>query len=76
MLVLSRKKQQSIIIGENIEISVLEIQGDQVRLGISAPKNVSVHRKEVFLEIQEENRRAAEPRTIDLDGIFKNSGQS
>lgn len=60
MLVLTRKKDQSIVIGDNIEITVLEIQGDQVRIGVKAPKNVAVHRKEIYLEIQEENRRAAE----------------
>ena len=60
MLVLTRKKDQSIVVGDSIEITVLEIQGDQVRIGISAPKNVSIHRKEVYLEIQEENRRAAD----------------
>lgn len=60
MLVLTRKKDQSIIIGDNIEITVLEIQGDQIRIGIDAPKNVAIHRKEVYLEIQEENKKAAQ----------------
>lgn len=60
MLVLTRKKGQSIMIGNDIEIAVVDIQGDQVRLGINAPKNVAIHRKEVFLEIQEENKKAAE----------------
>ncbi|NLC69673.1 MAG: carbon storage regulator CsrA [Clostridiaceae bacterium] len=60
MLVLTRKKDQSIVIGDGIEITVLDIQGDQVRLGVRAPKNVPVHRKEIYLEIQEENRKAAE----------------
>ncbi|NLM27969.1 MAG: carbon storage regulator CsrA, partial [Clostridiaceae bacterium] len=50
MLVLSRKKGQSIMIGNDIEISIVEIQGEQVRLGISAPREVSVHRKEVYEE--------------------------
>jgi len=59
MLVLTRKKNESIVIDENIEICVIEISGDQVRLGIKAPKSVSIHRKEVFEEIQEENRQAA-----------------
>jgi carbon storage regulator len=52
MLVLTRKKHQSIMIGENIEISVLDVIGDKVRIGIQAPREVSVFRKEVFLEIQ------------------------
>ncbi|HOJ10379.1 MAG TPA: carbon storage regulator CsrA [Clostridiales bacterium] len=64
MLVLTRKKDQSIVIGDNIEISILEIVGDQVRIGIDAPKNVAIHRKEIYLEIQEENRKAAESNTI------------
>lgn len=52
MLVLTRKKHQSIMIGDNIEISVLDVIGDKVRIGIQAPREVSVFRKEVFLEIQ------------------------
>lgn len=71
MLVLTRKKDQSIIIGDNIEITVVDIQGDQVRLGINAPKNVSVHRKEIFLEIQEENKKASEVNVSVLKDIFK-----
>lgn len=71
MLVLTRKKDQSIVINDNIEVTVLEIQGDQVRLGIRAPKSVSIHRKEVFLEIQEENRKAAEVKNINLKDIMK-----
>ena len=64
MLVLTRKKGQSIIIGDNIEIAVIDIQGDQVRIGINAPKNVAIHRKEVYLEIQEENRKAAGSKAV------------
>ncbi|NLP07108.1 MAG: carbon storage regulator CsrA, partial [Clostridiaceae bacterium] len=59
MLVLTRKRDQSIVINENIEITVLDIQGDQVRIGIDAPREVSIHRKEVFVQISEENRKAA-----------------
>ncbi len=51
MLVLSRKKNESIIINDDITITVVEIRGDKVRLGIVAPKNVSVHREEVYLAI-------------------------
>jgi len=65
MLVLSRKKEQSIVIGDNIEITIIDIQGDQVRIGINAPKNVIIHRKEVYLEIQEENKKAARSKTVD-----------
>ena len=73
MLVLARKKDQSIVINDNIEITILEVQGDQVRIGINAPRNVSIHRKEIFLEIQEENRKASEVRNIPLGDIFKKS---
>ncbi len=56
MLVLSRKKDESIIIGDNITVSVIEIRGDKVRLGVEAPREVSVHRNEVWLAIQREKR--------------------
>lgn len=58
MLVLSRKINESIIIGDHIEIIVLSIEGDQVKLGIVAPKNVKVHRSEVYKAIQEQNKAA------------------
>lgn len=58
MLVLGRKKGESIIIDDNIEITVTAIEGESVKLGISAPKHITIHRKEVYLEIQEENKRA------------------
>ena len=56
MLVLTRKPDQSIMIGDEIEITVLEVRGEQVRLGIRAPRTVAVHRKEVFEQIQQGNR--------------------
>lgn len=59
MLALSRKLQESIIIGDNIEITILSISKDQVKLGISAPKSVPVHRKEIYIQIQDENKQAA-----------------
>ena len=59
MLVLTRKKEQALMIGDNIEVRILDIQGDQIRLGVEAPKNVKVYRKEIYLEIQEENMNAA-----------------
>lgn len=52
MLVLTRKIGQSIVIGDDIEVVVLEVRGEQVRVGIRAPKNVSVHRKEIYEQIQ------------------------
>ena len=55
MLALTRKKGESLVVNNNIEITVLEIRGDQIKIGISAPKNVPVYRKEVYLQIQKEN---------------------
>lgn len=71
MLVLSRKKDQGIIIGENIELTIIEIQGDQVRIGIKAPKNVPIYREEIFLEIQNENKKAANTGVVKLEDIIK-----
>ncbi len=59
MLVLTRKLNQSIKIGDEVEITVIEVRGDQVRLGVTAPRDVAVHRKEVYLQIQQENRAAS-----------------
>lgn len=73
MLVLSRKRNQSIIINDNIEITIIEVQGDQVRLGIKAPKNVSIYRKEIYLEIQAENEKASSSGMTGLDAILKNT---
>lgn len=58
MLVLSRKKGDSIIIQDNIEIKIIEISGDQVKIGIKAPKDVSIHRKEIHYQIKEENKNS------------------
>ena len=55
MLALTRKKGESLVVNNNIEITVLVIRGDQIKIGISAPKNVPVYRKEVYLQIQKEN---------------------
>ena len=59
MLALTRKKGESIILNNDIEISVLELRGDQVKIGINAPKEVPVYRKEVYLQIQKENEAAS-----------------
>ncbi|EQA35274.1 carbon storage regulator [Leptospira inadai serovar Lyme str. 10] len=59
MLVLARRTNESIIIGDDIEIVIVDIKGDQVKIGVKAPKEVSVHRAEVYREIQAENRKAA-----------------
>ncbi|MDR1637521.1 MAG: carbon storage regulator CsrA, partial [Treponema sp.] len=60
MLILSRKVNEKIMIGEDISVSIIEVRGDQVRLGVDAPKTVKVFRQEVFDAIREENRAAAE----------------
>ena len=59
MLVLTRKLGESIAIGDDIKVSIIEIKGKQVRLGIQAPQHTAVHREEIFQRIQEENRMAA-----------------
>lgn len=59
MLVLSRQRDESIIVGDNVQITIVDIRGDKVRLGIEAPPDIPVHRKEVFDAIQRENRKAA-----------------
>lgn len=73
MLALTRKKGESIIIGDNIEVVILGIQGDQVKLGIEAPKSISVHRHEIYQQIQEANKDAATNTDVDLiKDLFKN----
>lgn len=64
MLALTRKKGESLVINNNIEITVLEIRGDQIKLGIMAPKEVPVYRKEVYLQIQKENEAS-----LQVDGL-------
>jgi carbon storage regulator len=59
MLVLSRQKDESIIIGDDVEITIVDVRGDKVRLGITAPKNISVHRKEIYEAIQKEKAEKA-----------------
>ncbi len=71
MLVLSRQKDQTIMIGDNIEITVVDIRGDKVRLGISAPAAIPVHRKEVYDAIKLENKRAAAVRLEDITELPK-----
>ena len=72
MLALSRKKDEAIVINDDIEITVIEIKGDQVKLGISAPKSVPVYRKEVYLQIQQANKEAAGSVDIkDIQSLFK-----
>lgn len=59
MLVLSRQRDESIVINDNVVVTIVDIRGDKVRLGIEAPKEVAVHRREVYEAIQRENLRAA-----------------
>jgi len=59
MLVLTRKPEQSIVVGSEIEITILEVRGEQVRVGIRAPRAIPIHRKEIFEQIREANRTAA-----------------
>ena len=72
MLALSRKKDEAIVINNNIEITVLEVKGDHVKLGISAPKSVQIYRKEVYLQIQESNRESADVSAVEgLKKLFE-----
>lgn len=64
MLALSRKKNEALVINNNVEITVLEIKGEQVKLGISAPREVPVYRKEVYVQIQDANQES-----VNVDGI-------
>ena len=65
MLALSRKKNEAIVINNNIEITVLDIRGDQIKLGISAPKEIPIYRKEVYIQIQNENKEATDVAGLD-----------
>lgn len=71
MLVLTRHTDQSIVIGHDIVVTVLEVRGDQVRLGIRAPRNVQVHREEVYAELRRANEGAASPSPEAL-GLLRN----
>lgn len=67
MLVLSRQRDETIMIGDDIEITVVDIRGDKVRLGISAPSSIPVHRKEVYDAIKRENKEASQVRIEDVN---------
>jgi carbon storage regulator len=71
MLVLTRKPNQSIVIGDDIELTVIEVRGDQVRIGIEAPKSISVHRKEIYEQIKAQNLRASAVDKEAVDTIDK-----
>ena len=65
MLALTRKKGESLVINHNIEISVLEIRGEQVKIGVTAPGSIPIYRKEVYLQIQEENKAALQAENLE-----------
>jgi carbon storage regulator len=69
MLVLSRQRDESIVIGDNIVVTIVDVRGDKVRLGIEAPREISVHRREVYDAIQRENQQAAQIRPEDARRI-------
>lgn len=73
MLALSRKRDEAIVINDDIEVTVIEIKGDQVKLGISAPKSVPIYRKEVYLQIQNANKEAA--KSVDIKELNKFFGK-
>ena len=69
MLILKRKKNESIIIGDSVEIKVTDIQGDSVKLGITAPKDISIFREEIYRQIKESNIQSAGLKDADVDSI-------
>jgi carbon storage regulator len=69
VLVLTRRANQSIMIGSDVVVTILEVRGDQVRVGIRAPRHVDVHREEVFAELKRANRSAASPNPAALDAL-------
>jgi carbon storage regulator len=71
MLVLSRQRDESIIIGDNIVVTIVDVRGDKVRLGIEAPREVSVHRREIYEAIKRENQQAAQIRVEDARQVGK-----
>ncbi|KKO54966.1 carbon storage regulator CsrA [Paenibacillus sp. DMB20] len=71
MLVLSRKVGESIVIGDQIEVTVLSVEGETVRVGIKAPKHVDIFRKEVYLSIQESNQESAKPTQARMSALMK-----
>ncbi|HHZ19610.1 MAG TPA: carbon storage regulator CsrA [Firmicutes bacterium] len=69
MLVLTRKLNESIMIGDNVKVTVVDVKGDQVKLGITAPRQISVHREEVYLEILKENQLASQSVVTNLSEL-------
>ena len=75
MLVLSRQRDETIMIGDDVQITVVDIRGDKVRLGITAPRSIQVHRKEVYDAIQRENREAAKLRPRDVADVLERDAE-
>ena len=71
MLVLSRQRDETIMIGDDVEITIVDIRGDKVRLGITAPRHIQVHRKEVYDAIKRENERAAKLTPKDVSDVIE-----
>ena len=71
MLILTRKLSESVIVGDNVKITVVEISKHQIKLGIDAPKSIAIHREEVFERIQEENKLSSTSNLIDLADLSK-----
>lgn len=69
MLILTRKMGETVIIGDDVKVQVVDVKGRQVRLGITAPASCSVHREEVFLRIKEQNRQSVAPELSDLSAL-------
>ena len=74
MLALTRKKGESIMIGSDVEVVILGVSGEQVKLGINAPRNISIHRKEIYEQIQKANITAAQSVKFDIDAIKNIAG--
>jgi carbon storage regulator len=71
MLVLSRRAGESVVIGEGVTVSVLEVRGDVVRIGIDAPRSVAVHRAELLVELEQSNKEAASPSEGTVDSLIQ-----
>lgn len=74
MLILTRKQGESVAIGDDIQVTVVEIQGKQIKLGVKAPREISVHRQEIYEKIQLENIRASQVDDFDLSDLKKAAG--
>ena len=72
MLVLTRKPKKQIMIGDDVVINIVEVQGDNVRIAIDAPRSIKIFRGEIYKAIQEENKMAAAPTNVDLSGMLPN----